>query len=272
MAPGYWRCIATIEELVGGPGLTGHFPGPPVISQMRTCGTRYAEGVGPSMTTPMCACLTNSLGECATCGRAVCFDHSRLVDGRRRCVNCIQVDLEAASAARLERRRREEEIREQARREREKLAAEYAALPAMDPGDIAYYLMGRIDDGPDGCGYRLPERLVGHELREVLQLIPATARVVTQTIIGLNLMSRPAWRVGTQSRYRGRSGTGFAPVVMFDDRSTVAVYQRNGRWHPWGGFPLADAWDGSNASLRSMRDALKQGMSVPEFQPYPYGD
>jgi hypothetical protein len=92
IAPGYFECrglvIETVTIMVPDPGRPGlHRPLDQPVE--RPCGHRYPEGPTPSGSL-QCHCQTYAIGLCATCGTAVCGDHSRLDAGVRRCDGCLR--------------------------------------------------------------------------------------------------------------------------------------------------------------------------------------
>lgn len=105
VAPGFFECtslltVSSVDMVPDGRG--GAVP----VEQRRTrvCGHRYHEGSGSVGHGPSCACGTFAIGTCHECGRAVCGDHSSLIDGHRLCSD----DLVRAQAERAEAVRREQ--------------------------------------------------------------------------------------------------------------------------------------------------------------------
>lgn len=56
----------------------------------RDCGTKYHVGV-PSESSVTCSCGTFAIGLCASCGQAICGDHSELLEGKRNCLGCVEL-------------------------------------------------------------------------------------------------------------------------------------------------------------------------------------
>ena len=86
IAPGYYKCISTITDRSGGPGLTDPRLGPMVIESARVCGSEYQEG-DSSTTNVMCWCRTFAVGQCVQCNRPVCGLHSTMAEKGRICQN-----------------------------------------------------------------------------------------------------------------------------------------------------------------------------------------
>jgi len=119
IAPTYVECIG----VVGVP--TGRHPsgveGP--LEEPVACGFRYHTS-GPSQpgSALLCSCGTFAIGQCATCGDAVCGDHSTQTNLGRLCGECLASERAKAAA---QRDNREADLRARLREE---------ALAVIDAG------------------------------------------------------------------------------------------------------------------------------------------
>jgi len=125
VAPGYWECLGTIEEVrqapqPGGPpgALVGYIDERPCLTRYQEASTGLLHG---SQT--VCECGMFAVARCTECARPLCGDCSRRVDGRIYCAphgRALQaeIDAERASAlARAQEAHRQQQAERAARRD-----------------------------------------------------------------------------------------------------------------------------------------------------------
>jgi hypothetical protein len=115
IAPGYWLCRSLV--IVNGSRLGpvhGSHPGggnwgPQPIAWQEPCNTEYHEVAGDQELDhemPLaCSCGTFAIGQCPSCGVAVCGTHSLMRSGQRLCLDCNS--RAEAEASRITRKTRE---------------------------------------------------------------------------------------------------------------------------------------------------------------------
>ena len=96
ISPGFYECTSTVSSPrpVDMPGV-GHM----ILAPKDPCDHRYQEGSGQPVGGEICDCETFAVGRCARCRRPVCGDHSRLHDGKRVCVTCLESTARTAEEA-----------------------------------------------------------------------------------------------------------------------------------------------------------------------------
>lgn len=101
IAPGYYECqgdrLVVQRHMVPDPGHPGR-ERPLEVEVPQPCANRYQEGGPAGIVLNLCPCGTFAIGRCATCGSALCGDHSLLSHGLRRCTRCL-TDEAAAIAS-----------------------------------------------------------------------------------------------------------------------------------------------------------------------------
>lgn len=121
IAPNYWECRSPIQIPIPGPPSEGAFA-TQIIEE--PCGHRYSSGA--MIVGPQCLCMTYAIGQCTTCSKHVCGDHSVVAGSRRLCIACAA--SEQAQAAQEQQRRADQAAAEWQQRAERTRAAHDAAV------------------------------------------------------------------------------------------------------------------------------------------------